>query len=186
MRNDGTLRRLNFDNLSTGASYGLEVLLKHEVTDRFYGWISYTLSRSVVRRLPEDPLVPQPFDQTHNFIGVASYRLGKGWEAGARFRLTTGRPITPVVGATYDADTNRYVPLRAETRSGRRATFHELDLRVDKTWTFDTWKIGVYLDVINVYNAENAEATQYDYRFQKTAPVRGVPIVPTLGVKGEW
>ncbi len=185
-RDDGTLQRLNFDNLSVGASYGLEVLLKHEVTDRFYGWISYTLSRSVVRRIPDDPLVPQPFDQTHNFIGVASWRFADGWEAGLRFRLTTGRPITPVIGASFNADTNTYAPVNGDARSARRDTFHELDVRIDKTWTFDTWQIGVYLDVINVYNAENAEATQYDYRFRQTAPVRGVPIVPTLGVKGQW
>lgn len=186
MRDDGTLKRLNFDNVSVGASYGLEVLLKHEVTDRFYGWISYTLSRSVVRRVPDDPLVPQPFDQTHNFIGVASWRFADGWEAGLRFRLTTGRPITPVIGASFNADTNAYTPVNGVSRSARRDTFHELDVRIDKTWTFDTWQIGVYLDVINVYNAVNAEATQYDYRFQQTAPVRGVPIVPTLGVKGQW
>jgi len=185
-RDDGTLRRLNFDNLAVGSSYGLEILIKHEVTDRFYGWISYTLSRSVVRRIPDDPLVPQAFDQTHNFIGVASWRFADGWEAGLRFRLTTGRPITPVIGATFNADTNAFTPVNGDSRSARRDTFHELDVRIDKTWTFDTWQIGVYVDVINVYNAENAEATQYDYRFQHTAPVRGVPIVPTLGVKGQW
>jgi TonB family protein len=29
-----------------GRSYGMELILKHEFTDRFYGWLAYTLSRS--------------------------------------------------------------------------------------------------------------------------------------------
>jgi len=186
MRPDGTLERLNFVNDGTGQTWGLEVLLKHKVTERFYGWLSYTLSHSTLRRHPDEAAAPTSFDQTHDLIAVASYRLRGGWELGARFRLSTGRPQTPIVGSTFDSDRNQYQPLRGDRNSARRATFSELDLRLDKTWLFDTWSFGAYLDVINVYNAENAEATQYDYRFRDTAPVRGVPIVPTLGIKGQW
>jgi TonB family protein len=185
-RDDGTLRRIYYANDGFGNTLGLELLVKHKVTERFYGWLSYTLSRSMLQRGDEDPYAPTPFDQTHNLIAVASYRLPSGWELGARFRLSTGRPETPVVGATYDADDDDYRPLRGDRLSERRPTFTELNLRLDKTWTFDTWSFGAYLDVINVFNAENPEATQYDYRFRDTAPVRGVPIVPTIGIKGQW
>jgi TonB family protein len=185
-RPDGSLRRLNFANTGHGSTYGLELYLKHQVTERFYGWLAYTLSRSVIQNRPDEAEAPSPFDQTHNLIAVASYRLGSGWEAGVRYRFSTGRPQTPVIGATYNADTDTFLALLGPLRSGRRANFNELDVRVDKTWLFDNWSLDVYLDVINVFNAENAEATQYDYRFRDTAPVRGVPIVPTLGVKGQW
>jgi hypothetical protein len=185
-RPDGTFKRIYYDNEGTGHTYGLEVLLKHKVTERFYGWLSYTLSRSIIDRGPDSDEVLTAFDQTHNLIAVASYRLASGWELGARLRFSTGRPETPVVGATYDADDDDYRPLDDETASIRREDFMELNLRVDKTWLFDTWSFSVYLDVINVFNAENPEAVQYDYRFRDTAAVRGVPIVPTLGLKGQW
>ena len=35
-------------------------------------------------------------------------------------------------------------------------------------------------------DAENPEATQWDYRYRDSAPLRGLPIVPTLGVRGQW
>ena len=126
------------------------------------------------------------YDQTHNLIVLGSYRLGRGWELGARFRYSTARPETPVVDGTYDSDDDEFRPVRGDRLSIRRASFAELNLRIDKTWTFDTWSFGAYLDVINVFNAENPEATQYDYRFRDTASVRGVPIIPTLGLKGQW
>src|SRR5262249_26237909 len=103
-RPDGTLRRVNFDNAGHGSTYGLELYLKHKVTERFYAWLSYTLSRTVLQSRPDELEAPAPFDQTHNLIAVASYRLGKGWEAGARYQLSTGRPQTPIVGATFNSD----------------------------------------------------------------------------------
>ena len=88
--------------------------------------------------------------------------------------------------ARYDADDDDYRPVRGEVRSARRPFFHQLDLRAEKTWLFRTWMLGAYLDVLNVYDAENAEATQYDYRFRESTPVRGIPFLPTVGVRGQW
>ena len=63
---------------------------------------------------------------------------------------------------------------------------HQLDLRVDKKFTFDTWYLSVYLDVQNVYNQKNTEFYQWAYDFSRRVDVYGVPVLPTLGVKGEF
>jgi TonB family protein len=183
---DGTYQPQYWSNDRIGYGVGLEVIVKHEVTRNFYGWLSYTLSRSMQKNEPDKPWEPTLFDQTHNLIAIASYHTDSGWEIGARFRLTSGRPTTPIKGGTYDADLDLYVPLYGQLRSSREPLFHELDLRAEKMWTFKTWRLSAFLDVINVYNAPNPEATQWDYRYQQSAPVRGIPILPTLGVKGEW
>ena len=86
----------------------------------------------------------------------------------------------------YDADTNGYVPVLGEARSARRKLFQQLDVRAEKTWLYDTWSLGVYLDVQNVLNIENVEATQFDYRYRESSPITSVPLVPTLGVRGRF
>ena len=53
-------------------------------------------------------------------------------------------------------------------------------------WLFDTWSMGLYLDIQNAYNAKNVEATEYDYRFRESAPVTGIPFLPTIGIRGQW
>ena len=53
---------------------------------------------------------------------VASYKPGGGWEIGSRFQLASGRPYTPVIGATYNADTGRYIAIRGPARSIRTRT----------------------------------------------------------------
>ncbi len=192
VRSDGFVERDGervpelYNNSGRGRAYGAEVLLKHELTERFYGWIAYTLSRSVQFDEDAAAYVPVEFDQAHILTTVASYKLEGGWELGMRFRVTTGRPETPILGGTFDADTGRYFPVEGVPGSARGTTFHQLDLRAEKLWTFERWRLSAYLDVQNIYNAENPEVILWDYRYRENAPLRGLPILPTFGVKGEF
>ena len=182
---DGTYSFVNFDNNGRSYSYGMEFLLKREISPHFYAWLSYTYSRA--REQNEDlSWHPTPFDEPHVMNAVASWKPGGGWELGLRYQLASGRPYTPVVGATYDADAGAYVPVHGATDSARLPTFSQLDARVEKDWTFNRWSFGVYLDVINVLDETNVEAIQYDYRYRYSAPISSFPIIPDLGLKGNW
>jgi len=183
---DGTLRALRFTNQGDAYSYGLELIVKHDVTRHFYGWLAYTLSRTLAQRRAGEALEPFAFDQTHILTLVASFRVGIGWELGLRFRLVSGRPDTPVLGSVFDSDTNRFSRIFGERGSTRLPLFHQLDLRVEKSWFFKLWRLSAYLDVQNVYNAENPEAILYDYRYKDSGPLRGLPILPTIGLKGSF
>ncbi len=183
---DGETDPLVFKNEDKGRAYGLEVLIRHYPQNRFFGWLAYTLSRSERLDLKTGEFVPYEYDQTHIITLVAGYNLPYGFDVSARFRLTTGAPATPVVGSAYNSDTDGYEPIYGERGSVREATFHQLDLRVDKKFVFDTWLLGFYLDVQNVYNQENQEGTRYNYDFTDSAPVTGLPVLPTLGISAQF
>jgi hypothetical protein len=117
---------------------------------------------------------------------VVSWKPGGGWELGARLRAATGRPDTPVVGSTYDADSGGYNAVIGEERSIRTPFFQQFDVRVEKSWLFKTWSLGVYVDVQNLFNADNVEGVEWDYRFRESVPITGIPILPTLGIRGQW
>jgi len=183
---DGTLQPRRFSNEGGAYSYGLEVILKHDVTRRFYGWVAYTLSQSKQQVEPGGEYVPFVFDQTHILTVVASLRLGVGWELGTRFRLVSGRPETPVLGGLFDSDQDLYLRIAGAQRSSRTPLFHQLDFRVEKTWLFRLWRLAAYLDIQNIYNATNPEATLYDYRFKESGPLRGLPFLPSFGIRGSF
>ncbi|HEV8322050.1 MAG TPA: TonB-dependent receptor [Myxococcota bacterium] len=173
-------------NLGRGTVYGLEVLLRHRFGHDFFGWVSYTLSRATrIDRPGEDPY-PFDFDQTHILALVAHYRLPWGFEVGARWRYVTGSPSTPLLGGIYDADADGFLFVPGRLNSTRVPPFHQLDVRVDKTFTFKTWSLAVYLDVQNVYNRKNPEGEIYDFDFENAAYVHGLPFIPSLGLKGAF
>ena len=129
--------------LSQGAGriFGIEALIRARLADRFTGWLAYTFQRSFRTDGPEATERLFDFDQPHILTLVGTVDIGWGWSAGLRFRLVSGNPYTPVTAAVYDATSGTWVPVFGETNSERNELFHQLDLRVDKLWTFKTWKI---------------------------------------------
>ncbi len=180
-----------YDNQGQGSVIGLEALLKYKPDANFFGWIAYTLSRSVRQNRPDDEEYLYQFDQTHNLIALGSYRLGRGWEFGSRFRLVSGPLTTPVLQppalpALYAADSGSYAQLTGKPNSRRLPLFHQLDMRVDKSWQFQDWRLSAYLDVYNVYNNQAVEDLAYNYNYTQETFQTGLPIIPSVGVRGEF
>ncbi len=182
----GDIGQQIFDDTREERSVGLEVLVRHRPVGPFFGWIAYTLSRTERRDATGLPWRRHALDQPHVLTAVGSLRLGDGWELGARVRLVSGNPTTPIEGVFYDADRDAYRPIRGEPRSGRLPAFFQLDLRVDKQWTFETWILNTYLDLLNATYRDNAEFVRYSYDFSQKEMVGGLPILPSIGVKGRF
>ncbi len=168
-----------------GRVVGMEVLLRHRQGERFFGWIAYTLMRAERRDGPNALWRPFEFDQTHILTAVGSFRLGRGWEVGARFRYVTGRP-DPYVRSLLVGLTGTNVSAGDEPWLDRIPDFHQLDLRVEKQWTHPWGRMVFYFEVLNVYNRINAESVTWDTDHTAAYP-SGVflPIVPNFGVRGE-
>jgi hypothetical protein len=194
-----------FSSLGRSRARGLELLFRHRLSQHFYGWLAYTLSRAHqsadfaeevesglasargvgLGDLSRRRWRPSTFDQTHNLVAVGSYRRG-AWELGARYRLVSGRPTTAITGSFADLDFAAHTPERGAPYGDRHPAFSQLDLRVERTFTFDRYRLGAFLDVQNVLNAENPEDLLHDYRYRDSAPVRGLPILPLLGLRGSF
>jgi TonB family protein len=176
-----------YENLGKGYVAGAEVLLKYKPDTRFFGWLAYTLSRSVRTEGPDRPERLFEWDQTHILTMLGSYRLGRGWEFGARFRLVSGNLTTPIVASLYNANAGTYTAINSpQPYSQRLPAFNQLDLRIDKRWDFRVWRLSTYLDVQNVYYSQNVEGYAYNYNYTQRRKVTGLPIIPSLGVRGEF
>jgi hypothetical protein len=189
---DGFYKQLDYQvtqgagNTGSGVIYGAEALIRYKPDERFFGWLSYTLSRSLRRSAPGLPLRLFQFDETHVLNVVGSYTLGRGWEIGAAFRLISGYMYTPSQYGFYDENIGTNVALASYPPFGSRLPlFQTLNLRVDKTWKRPWGTIGAFLDVINVYNAGNVDGISYDYNFTHTSYAGDIPFLPSLGLRVE-
>ena len=165
--------------------YGLEIAGRARPTGRFFGFLSYTLSRSERRDHPNAPWRLFDFDQSHILTLSMVYKLGRGWELGGTFRLVSGNPITPVIGSVYDVTSDIYQPIYGALNSQRVGLFHRLDVRLEKMWRFTHWNLAFYIDIQNIYSRMNPEGTLYNYDYRESQVVGGLPIIPSLGLRGE-
>jgi len=180
VQDGGEARQQFFFDDGEGRSYGLELLVRRKVAEGFYGWLSYTLSRSE-RFLAGGEVAPFLFDQTHVLNFAASYQWWR-FRFGARFQLATGRPTQAVVGAVYDADDDGYRAIRTGL-TDRLPAFHQLDLRVDYEFPLGPTEASVYVEGINVYNQINSEGYRYQYDFARQARLPGLPALGTVGFR---
>ncbi|HEY5926860.1 MAG TPA: TonB-dependent receptor [Kofleriaceae bacterium] len=171
-------------NEGRGGTYGGE-LLGTLSRGRWFGWLTYSYSRSTRVDLPGDTSRLFDYDQPHSMNAAGSYRRGR-WMFGARFRAHSGLPTTPVVEATYDSDANLYYPVYGAVNSERAPMHHQLDIRIDRTSWWGPIKITQFLDVQNVYLNDTVVGYFYGFDYTQRAAFRMLPILPTAGLRGEF
>ena len=181
---DGIQRPEFFNNSGSGRSIGAEAAAKYS-GNRFNAQLAYTLLESR-REEPGIAEYPAAFDQTHNINVIASWDLSNNWRIATRIRYVTGNPYTPVVGSFFDANNGVYIPDRGPFYSERLADFFQADFRVDKKWIFDEWILSLYLDIQNVTNRRNPEGIDYAFDYSATTTIDGLPVIPSLGIQGEF
>lgn len=167
---------------------GLEVLLAFGAPKADSGWVGfvgYGLSRSEIQDDPYSPWRRMPLDQTHVLNAAAIVRLGRGWEAGARFRLAIGVQDSPYPASQIapksesGVDPNRPLP--------NLAPIHSLDVRVEKTLRIGArGELSIYLEARNAYDRRAREPLAYNPVYQYAVVGEGLPIIPNLGVRGSF
>jgi TonB family protein len=172
--------------LGEGRVVGVQALVRRDLANDVFGWVSYTLSRA--ERIDMPGATPRlfDFDQTHVLTALVSWEPLRGLELGARFRYATGVPRTPVVGAYYDARADLFQPIFGEHNGERLPAFTQLDARIAKRFHLRDYEGEVYLDLQNVTNRENAEEVVYSADFATRGTIRGMPLLPILGARCSW
>jgi TonB family protein len=169
-----------------GRSFGIQLLLRKELSDRWFGWIAHSITRSERRSAEDSAWRLSDYDQTHVSTAVVSYDLGAGFEVGVRGRVATGYPRTPVVSAFYDSRRDSFEPVFGQQNSLRIPMFWQVDARVSKTFKIGPTELETYLDVQNVTDRENQEEFVYSADYSERRAMTGLPILPVVGARLSW
>ncbi len=168
-----------------GRSYGVQLLLRHELWRGFFGWASYAITRSERKYLSDETYRLFDFDQPHVLTLVGSQELGR-FTLGARFRYASGSPRTPVIASFYDARDDRYEPIFGPRNSARIPDFYQLDLRIERVIPFGRTTLAIYGDVQNVTFHKNREELAYSSNFKTRDYITGLPTLAIVGARLEF
>jgi hypothetical protein len=187
---------------SEGRAYGAEFQARVNATSGFNLNLSYTWVRSEFLN-GSNEYIPTGWDSKHLLNVTSTTELKNDWRVGGRWRFVGGLPYTP-----YDLERSSLVEAWnlsgspyfdfARLNSERFPAFHQLDVRVDKTFYLDKITMKFYIDIQNLYNFQ---AEQQDiivrntddngnfiltdngnrYQLRRVANTSGT-VLPTIGI----
>ena len=178
---DETLRYLNDGE---GVAYGLDTLIRKNVTDKLSGWVSLSLAKAERRHKVTGDEFVFDYDQPYNLSVVANYKFSKKWSVGAKLWMHSGAPYTPITGSTPDPDNaGQFNPTYGDINSARLDDYQRLDVRIDHTFN-KTWT--AYLDLINILDTKNVSGFDYNEDYSKQTPVEQIPRIASIGFKAKF
>lgn len=166
--NNGQAQNL-FLNKGRGRMYGLEIMLRHLQTEKFFGWVAYTLSRTerFNRKVNDWQLYDQ--DETHHLQVLGSWHLKKQWDLGFRLRFVSGKPTTPIIGRTFNEEWQYFqAEYPEQENTDRFDPFVQLDFRVDKKIIKNRWIYSFYVDLQNIsyFLYKSPELVYYSWNYK--------------------
>lgn len=177
---------LNYINAASGKAYGLELLIKKEETDKLSGWFVLNLAKSQRRNDVTGEAFRFQYDQPVNTTLVGTYKFSEDWSLGMKWNYHSGTPYTPILGTSGTYPDGRPIPVYAGVNSGTLPVYHRLDLRLDRNYVFDRWKLSTYFELNNVYQRKNIVGYSYDPSYTKRDPVYAFVLPFSFGVQGEF
>jgi vitamin B12 transporter len=159
----------------TGDARGLDAFIKR----RLWPFFSARATYSYVHSRRTDPntgvTAPAPFDVTNSITLIGEQMLPKGWEVSAGYRYATGKPFTPVSGATLDRVANDYTPIYGAPFSERMPAFNRLDLSFSRVTHLSSRTLFVYYASIqNLTDRSNLYQYAYTADYSKRIPIRSL------------
>ncbi len=177
---------VNYVNAASGAAYGAELLIKKEAVEDLSGWLSLTLAKSERRNDLTGESFRFAYDQPVNITWITLYKLSDNWTMGSKWTYTSGLPYTPITGTNGTYSDGRPIPVYAPINSGTLPDFHRLDLRFDRHYVFDTWKLNLYFELNNVYFRKNIVGYDYGPNYDKKDPIEAFILPISFGIQGEF
>ncbi len=164
-----------------GRAYGMEVLLRRELSERFAGWLGYTLAFADAEAQDHTRFVPQA-DVRHVLNAVLTQDWGAGFHSGARLHYRSGKPA---VNTFFD-----FTQYAFHRTHERLPPFFRLDLQLSRAFEVSFGRLVASLELQNA--TFSREATKRDCRLdaalEVVCEIDYVPaiVLPNAGLRAEF
>lgn len=148
--------------LSTGLgrTYGVEFLYQQKFTGTWYGIGSLTWYRSEFSGSNEI-YQPSLWDNQLLISLLGGYKLGNNWEISTRYRYLGSAPYVP----TNSEKSLQFYPAIVKDfnniGSVRLDSYNQVDVRVDKKWSYRNWSLDLFFEIQNVLANANPQEPSF-------------------------
>ncbi|HEX4682102.1 MAG TPA: TonB-dependent receptor [Gemmatimonadaceae bacterium] len=160
----------------TGQARGVDAFVRRPIWP--YASVRLTYSYVDARRTDPNTAVEAraPFDVTHSMTFIFDQELPKGWSFASAFRYATGKPFTPVIGASPDSDeAGVWIARYGAPYSERLPAAEKFDISVSRVRRLNARNMLVcFFSLDNVFDRENIYTYTYTADYSRRIPIRSV------------
>jgi hypothetical protein len=159
----------------TGDARGIDAFLRRPL----WPFASARLSYSYVDSRRTDPntglQAPAAYDITHSATAILDQALAHGWSGAMAFRYATGKPYTPVIGATPGVSRDVWTPIYGSPNSLRLPAAIRLDASLSRVKRLSPHNTLVYFcELENLLDRDNLYQYTYNADYSRRIPVRSL------------
>jgi hypothetical protein len=161
-----------------GPSRGVDAVLERRSPSGLSGWVGYTWAHTRYRDTVTGETFDGDFDQRHTLNIFAQERLSYRWKISAKLRVGSNFPI---VG--YFQGTPLSLQLSSQRNLVRLPVYARLDVRADRTFTFNRRRFTLFVEVMNALGRTNFGQTEGSIKNLSANgfATRLIPRVPSAG-----
>jgi hypothetical protein len=168
-------------NALAGSARGVEVVVERRGPARFTGSVGYSFGRQRYHDAVTGESFWADFDQRHTLTGYGQFRLSPKMSLGAKMRLGSNFPVPGYFEQRADG-----LFVGSDRNAVRLPAYARLDLRADRSFTYDHRRLTLFLEVINVSNRSNLApangvVSTMGQAFNFTEPM--FPVLPSAGIR---
>ena len=189
IRPDPFLQDQTADSVLRTRARGVQIVIQRRSANRLSGWVGYTyddaIQKAIITSFSTFLAASTEGDQKHTVNAFANYRLTPTVNLSAKFLYGSGFPFleNQVVVTAGSTLVGSIIPIRFPA-------YQRLDIRMDKAWTFEHWKMTLHVEGLNMTNHDNPQVigTGFDPATGLLRPEfgKGLPILPTAGLVFEF
>lgn len=175
----------NYVNEGLGSARGIELFLRGDWGEKFFGWISYAYSKSERLGPPVNDWYTYAYDQPHIATVVANYSFTPAWSAGVKVHYNSG-PLVRSLKTRYQDPAGIWRATFSDTYDQRLDDYCRVDVRMDYSWRFPGWRLNAYWEILNLLNRGNPAGLTYSKDYSEPRVVNNLPFMPYFGIEAQF
>jgi outer membrane receptor for ferrienterochelin and colicin len=188
-----------FGNLYDGRARGVELSFHRTAATGISGWVAYAFGKVEYTDRRTGDRFPGDFDERHNVSANATWRLSNRTSVTTKFRASSNFPVPGYLrqqeesfggGGFLGPLTMKAYYLAERRNQVRLPAYSRLDVRANRTYTWQQRRLTLFVEVTNIYNRANQRYTGGDIN-GRTGRVSDLteemfPIMPSAGLLIEF
>jgi hypothetical protein len=177
------------ENKGSGYSTGIDLTINRRFADSWSSNFTYSYNQSKIDDNNDEASYYADFNRPHSFSASLNWEINYRWKIATRWKFSSGRPTDDFVihqdVLPEATGINRFSKELTSNNTERLEDYHSLNLRIDYYRPIGKIDIIAFIDIINLYAADNTNNVEFNERNGTNIAQQG-GVFPMFGFRLEW